>query len=373
MGAPEVMVAGHICLDLTPTFGGTAETALGDVLEPGSLVVVGGCVVSPGGPVANTGLALLKLGVDCAFAAKVGDDAFGRVLTDRLAESGRAEGIRRVPGEHTSYTIVLAPPGVDRAFLHHPGANDTFGAEDIPFEQLETVSIFHLGYPPLLRRFYQDGGAELAEVFRRAKQQGATTSLDMTLPDPDSPGGRADWDVILRRVLPHVDIFLPSAEEAMYCLERDMFGALRARSAAEGTGMLDMLEPADWQRLGARLVDYGVGVAVVKIGHRGIYARTAAAGRLKAFGRTCPADGPQWAERELLQAAYPVAQIASATGAGDCAIAGFLAAFLRGESLERCLRFAAVAGAQNLSAHDAVSGISSFEETGRLADEWGSG
>jgi hypothetical protein len=31
---------------------------------------------------------------------------------------------------------------------------------------------------------YIDQGAELTEIFRRAKQNGATTSLDMCVPDP---------------------------------------------------------------------------------------------------------------------------------------------------------------------------------------------
>ncbi|MCK4437298.1 hypothetical protein KAU86_05050 [bacterium] len=32
--------------------------------------------------------------------------------------------------EVSSYTIILFPPGMDRMFLHNPGANDTFGFKD---------------------------------------------------------------------------------------------------------------------------------------------------------------------------------------------------------------------------------------------------
>jgi sugar/nucleoside kinase (ribokinase family) len=41
-----------------------------------------------------------------------------------------------VPGETTSYTLVLATPQRDRAFLHCPGANHTFSAADLPASAL---------------------------------------------------------------------------------------------------------------------------------------------------------------------------------------------------------------------------------------------
>lgn len=55
--------------------------------------------------------------------------------------------------------------------------------------------------------------------------------------------------------------------------------------------------------------------------------------------------------------------VASATGAGDAAIAGFLAAWLRDEPPKRCMTFLTAVGAQNLSAMDSVSGLKSWEET----------
>ena len=60
--------------------------------------------------------------------------------------------------EVTSYTIVISPPGHDRSFLHCPGANETFTAADVPYEQLAGVRLFHFGYPPLMPRMYADGG-----------------------------------------------------------------------------------------------------------------------------------------------------------------------------------------------------------------------
>jgi bifunctional ADP-heptose synthase (sugar kinase/adenylyltransferase) len=65
----------------------------------------------------------------------------------------------------------------------------------------------------------------------------------------------------------------------------------------------------------------------------------------------------------LFQPSYKVGEIVSATGAGDCAIAGFLTALLRGESLDDALRIACAVGAQNLSAADSISGVKSWDQT----------
>ena len=362
MAAHDVVVAGHICLDLTPKFRGQAAGSLSDILAPGALVVVDECVVSTGGTVPNTGLALVKLGVDALLMGKVGEDAFGAMVVEKLAEYGRGDGIVRVPGEHTSYTVIVAPPGIDRMFLHHPGANDTFDHADINYGAVAEARVFHLGYPPLLRRTYEDGGETLAAMFEEAKNRGATTSLDMTMPDPNAASGRADWEAILRRALPHVDLFLPSAEEVLYCLDRPLFFELRARAEAEESTLTDLIPAARCGIMAERLIDWGAGVVMLKAGHRGIYLRTADSGRLGDVGRAAPGDVSQWAGRELWAPPYRVERVASATGAGDCAVAGFLSAFLEGESPERALRVAAAAGAENVTAHDAISGLSSYSE-----------
>ena len=53
----DAVVAGHICLDITPEFT-TGGKAVGDILRPGRLVSVGPATVSTGGAVSNTGLTL---------------------------------------------------------------------------------------------------------------------------------------------------------------------------------------------------------------------------------------------------------------------------------------------------------------------------
>jgi sugar/nucleoside kinase (ribokinase family) len=364
----DIVVAGHLCLDVTPKFPDTGATRLAQIMRPGSLVQVGECVVSSGGSVANTGIALRKLGLDVSLMGKLGNDRFGELLRGVLRDQG-CGGAVVVPGENTSYTLVIAPPGLDRMFLHNAGANDTFCADDVDYEAVAGAKMLHLGYPPMMATLYADDGEQLELIFRRAKESGATTSLDMTLPDPEGASGRVNWRRVLERVLPHVDLFLPSAEEVFYCLEPEQFLQMRAQADAEGCSMPDLFDAGRMRRLADELLEMGAGVATLKSGHRGIYLRTSGEARLRSFGRAAPGDPADWAGRELWEPAYAIERIASATGSGDCAIAGFLAAFVRGEAVERCLRYATATGRQNLGMHDATSGILPWQETTEMLED----
>lgn len=357
----DVVAAGHICLDVTPAIPDTGVTRVEQLFRPGAIVNVGPCTVSTGGPVSNTGIGLVKLGCRVAFMAKVGDDDYGRIVRRLLETSGSAAGIRTTAGADTSYTVALCPPGIDRIFLHCPGTNDTFGADDVNFDLVKQAGLFHLGYPPLMRRLYEDGGTQLVEIFKRAKAAGATTSLDMSLPDPHSPSGKAPWEEILKRLLPHVDIFLPSLEESFFMLHRDEF--LRRKEQHAGHDLLDHIRPDESSAMAARFLEFGAGMTALKCGRRGYYFRTGDARVFARFGRAKPGNVQRWARRELWHPAVTVAPIRSATGSGDSSIAGFLTAFLRGCDLEDCLRTANCVGAQNLTALDATSGIRKWEET----------
>jgi sugar/nucleoside kinase (ribokinase family) len=366
----DIVVAGHLCLDITPAFPPSDAKSLSELLVPGKLVNVGECVVSTGGPVSNTGLALIKLGARAMLMGKVGDDSFGASVVEKMAAHGAADGIIVVKGEQTSYTIVVAPPGIDRVFLHNPGANNTFGADDIPYAKLKDVRHFHFGYPPLMRRMFQNGGVELVDILKRAREQGVTVSLDMSLPDPQSESGKVDWDAVLRKALPYVDVFLPSAEEMLFSLDRKRFLERREQSHQSGKDSLDLFSAEEYSALSSRLMEYGAGVVSLKSGHRGLYLRTAGKARLEKFGRARVGDAANWADRELWEPPFRVPRVVSATGAGDSCIAGFLASFLRGETVESAIRYASAAGGQNVQVADAVSGIKSFEETRKMIPEW---
>ena len=310
----EVVVAGHICLDIIPAF-----PPHGAAFEPGKLVKMGPATIATGGAVSNTGLALHRLGIATQLMGKVGNDLFGRAILDFIGPK-LAAGMIVADGATSSYTIVINPPGVDRSFLHCTGANDTFTAADIDAQKLTGARLFHFGYPTLMRSIYNDGGCEMEKMFRQAKRAGLTTSLDMSYPDPQSEAGRVDWPAWLRRVLPNVDVFLPSLDEMQLMLHTH----------------------ATAPTIAQQLRDWGVVIAGLKMGDNGLYVR--------------------WPDRELHAPCFQV-KVAGTTGAGDATIAGFLAGYLRGLPAEETMTLASAVGACCCEAPDATTGIRTWDET----------
>ncbi|MCO6452244.1 MAG: carbohydrate kinase family protein [Caldilineales bacterium] len=334
--------------------------------RPGRLVEVGNVHFSTGGPVANTGLALNRLGINAQLMGKVGADLYGDEIRHLVQEHAPhlAQGMVVDANADTSYTVVINPPKVDRIFLHFPGANNTFCAADVDYEIVARSRVFHLGYPPIMRSLYENDGAELAEIFRRAKETGVTTSLDMSLPDASTASGRADWTTILSRTLPYVDVFLPSAEEIFFMLRREAF----ERMAASG-GVLDQVTPPLLSEVSGQMLEMGCAMAIIKLGHRGFYLRTGSAERLASMGRIA-ADAAVWANVEIWAPAFRVEEV-GATGSGDASIAGFLASLLRGLSPAETVVMATAVGACNVEAADGLSGIRPWDATReRIAAGW---
>lgn len=373
-GPAGIVAAGHICLDIIPAIGGdrTGHGGQWRLLEPGKLVEIGPAVMATGGAVSNTGIALHRLGMPVKLMGKIGDDFFGQAIRNIVAGHGAslAEGMIVAPGEASSYTIVVSPPGVDRIFLHCTGANDTFTADDVPADSLGGAGLFHFGYPPLMRRMYEDEGAELAKLLQSVKTRGLTVSLDMAKPDPDAPAGKADWRAILARALPHVDVFLPSIEEILFMLRPDAFAELARKHEGD---LIAHVDGALLSSLADELIGMGAAVVGLKLGEHGLYVKTTGdAGRLRAMG-ACSPEGDllrDWTARELLAPCFEV-EVAGTTGAGDCTIAGFLSGLANGFGIEETLRSAVAVGACNVERSDAVSGIRPWEEIrGRMESGW---
>ncbi len=358
-GAREIVICGHFCLDFLPGFPATGADQ--EWFRPGRLSVVSAPVLATGGAVSNTGIALHRLGLPVRLVAKIGNDPLGRMTVERIrgiAES-LASGLRLVEGEVSSYSVILNPPGVDRIILHCPGANDTFTDADVPDSVLESASIFHFGYPPLMKQIWCDGGQRLERLFDRARGQGALTSLDMSLPDPTSPSGKIDWGAFLSRVLPRVDLFVPSVEEMFFMMDRPAFMRL-----AEGGGDAIVRRAAleDLDRLAERALALGVSAVFIKLGDRGAYLRTGPKG-LPGL--------PEWVNRELYSPVFSVPVVAGTVGAGDSTIAGFLASASRGLSPQEALTMAVAVGGCCVEAPDATSGIRTWDETRtRVGSGW---
>ena len=365
----SAVVAGHLCLDIIPQFDPNVFFDFKTQFQPGSLTRVGPAIFSTGGAVSNTGLVLHKLGIPTTLVGKIGADYYGQAVQQILLRHGDnlTRGISIDACAATSYTVVINPPGIDRLFLHCPGPNDTFSSQDIPLDQIAETDLFHFGYPPMMKRIYRDSGAELVEIFQRAKETGVTTSLDMCMPDLTGDSGQVDWVAVLKASLPEVDIFLPSLDELLFMLDPTTYEHFQATI---GIRAMLLENPSLLTRLGDQLLEMGAKIILLKLGDCGAYLRTADARKLSKMGRAQPANLPCWSNRELWAPCFRV-KVVGTTGSGDSTIAGFLGALLRGLSPEQALTSAVAAGACNVEAADALTGVPTWKEIQeRIAGGW---
>lgn len=355
----KVIVAGHVSLDITPVFDKQVQyDSISSLLSPGMLIQTKGAAIHPGGAVANTGLALKKLGTDVILCGKTGDDQFGHILGDIFSSHG-AEGLIIDRAARTSHSVILAIPGIDRIILHDPGANHQFFSADIPEKNLDDAALLHFGYPTLMKSMYECDGAELIKLFRRVKAKNVATSLDLTLVEPDSEAGKVDWQKVLSGVLPYTDFFVPSIEELMFMLWRDHYEEL-LKSGKDLTSCIDMnYEP---KVLADKVMSMGCKVLMLKCGAHGIYYRSAEKKNLISLTTSLPIDADEWAATEGHQRSFIPDRIASGTGAGDTCIAAFLASVMKGYPLKKSIMLAAAEGASTITEHDSLSGLKSLDE-----------
>ena len=353
----DIVVAGHICLDIIPDW----RTGSIKTIVPGHILEMAGLKLSTGGAVANAGITLKKLGINTALLGKIGGDALGKVILEILKKEDEAliENMIISENEVSSYTIVLNPPDTDRVFLHYPGPNHTFVANDIPYEKIINCHIFHFGYPPLMQKFYENDGKELVKMFRRIRQRNIVTSLDMAMPDPESPAGKLNWQKFFKNVLPMVDIFMPSIDELLYMLRPAKHYNISEKKERIDVLLLD--------QIATQLIDYGTNVVVIKLGDQGLYLRTHQTEKSNLSRIINPS---QWNYRQLLSPCFAT-KVKGTTGTGDATIAGFLAQFLEGGEPEKSITLATAVGACCVEAIDATGGIRPLPEViKRVTSGW---
>jgi len=233
---------------------------------------------------------LALLGNRVGFHSAIGDDPLGGLCLKRLAESGTdISAVKRLSGKKTGLTVILPQP-VKRHILTYPGVMAEMRFEDLDLERIFSAEHLHISSFFLQRALRP----KIGELFRLAKQAKLTTSLDTN----DDPEGR--WDLDLASVLKHVDVLLPNESEACRLATRD-----------------------DPDTALAFLADY-VPLVVLKRGEKGAVARRG---------------------KEVITTTPHHTETIDTIGAGDSFDAGFLHNFIRGASLEACLRLGNLAGA----------------------------
>src|SRR5215510_10059331 len=103
----DILVCGQLCIDLLPQMD---NVPLKDLPTPGQLFDTGPMDISTGGAVANTGLALHRLGVRVKLMSIVGDDLVGQMILSVLNAHNPSltEYLSVRKDTPASYTVVLS-------------------------------------------------------------------------------------------------------------------------------------------------------------------------------------------------------------------------------------------------------------------------
>jgi sugar/nucleoside kinase (ribokinase family) len=273
--------------------------------------------LSGGGVCTNAGVALARLGLRVGAVSAVGQDAWGALLRDIYHQEGVADFLRVHPADSTSTTVALVDPSGERSFLHYPGACSRMTAHDLlEHEDLwPHTRMLLLGYYSLLPEL----GPELPQALRRIRQAGCQVAFE----DAGSGGALEP----LTRILPEVDVYVPSYAEAQH-----------QTGVHEPHGMLDA-----YRACGAQ------GLLGVKLGSRGVLL------------------SPRPGEFVEIGVCDPPGEVVDTTGAGDCFYAGLLAGILKGLPLEQAGRLGAATAACCVTALGGYAGTRDYATTAQLA------
>ncbi len=331
----KIGVAGSVCLDINPIFKANQN----NWLEEGKQTDLEDINITLGGCVGNTGLALSSLDVPVRVFCKVGDDKLGAFVYEILKASG-VDSIIEHTTDKSSASIIIAPPKKDRTILHKSGASQSITPDDIPDEFFSSIDLFHFGYPPKMTNLWKNHGSGMAKLLERAKSKGVATSLDMCMTD-DKEG-----DAALASFLPFTDIFLPSYEEMLRLINVQEYK--RVNAIANGHNLIEYIadetisEIADW------ILSQGVHIVLLKLGKKGLYLKTDD----KASSISGLELGEEWNSRELWIAPKEIVAPVSTIGAGDTAIAGFLASLASSFSPDLALSVASCTAAKCIESTD---------------------
>jgi sugar/nucleoside kinase (ribokinase family) len=274
-----------------------------DFIEEIRLTVAG----TAGGTVVDTA----KLGLRSLAVGAVGDDEKADFVLATMQKFGiDVSAMQRLKGVPTSATILNVRPNGDRPALHVRGASDHFDVSPENYDQIFDAPIVHLGGTGLLRKL---DGEKSRILLAEAKKRGRTVTFDLI-------AATAQTISIVEPLLPHIDYFMPSIEEA-----RDLSGRQAPQDCA------------------AFFLDKGTACCVFTLGAEGAYYAHCDGARLHV-------------------PAYKI-HVVDTTGCGDAFDAGFIAALHHRMDPETAIRFAQAAAALVATGLGSDAGIVSFEDT----------
>lgn len=96
---------------------------------------------SGGGQAANTAVALARMGFQCGFLGKVGDDEMGDFLLESLENVDKSHVTR---GGNSGMCLCILDQDGERANAVFPGCNDTISLDDSDVEYVKNSRVLHL-------------------------------------------------------------------------------------------------------------------------------------------------------------------------------------------------------------------------------------
>jgi sugar/nucleoside kinase (ribokinase family) len=295
----DILVAGEINPDLILT---------GDVIPAFNQIekLVDSATLTIGSSSAIFACGAARLGLNVGFIGVCGNDMFGHFMLDEMQTRGVdvSNVIRRENGQ-TGLSVILNRDS-DRAILTHSGLIAALQASNIHDELLQKARHLHVASYFLQMNLKPD----LANLFRRARSLGLTTSLDTNYDPSES------W-IGFDELLSVTNVFLPNEKEILSLC---------------GESTVDLA--ADRLKSGAETL-------AIKLGADG-------------------ALGVRNGEKVRVPS-IPV-NVVDTVGAGDSFDAGFLYGYLNGWSLKKSLQFACVCGALSTQHAGGTDGQPTFDE-----------
>ena len=291
-----------------------------NIMEQDS-VVIDPVEFHTGGDALTVAVVLAKMGEDVTLVSNIGDDEHGRFVCEELKKNGvRTDCIKTLKGYTTATSYQLIEADGQRHFLVDNKINSLQKSKDASDEEISKADIVFFG-SALAIKGMNDG--EIADLFKRAHSLGKITAMDAAVCDPDEEDRKMD---LLKKTLPHTDIFIPSYEEASYL--------------AMKTDVMEIIN---------EFRQFPFKVFGVKLGAEGCILTP----DFEQYVRVRP---------------YPV-KVVDTTGAGDCFMGGFLSAYMKGWSLKKCAEFGSAVSAFGISAIGPSTAVPDYETVCRFMQE----
>jgi len=177
VGSPVIDFVSEIeeqTIDLIGGEKGGMELVDQDLLQSFLTLAGGEPAKTPGGSAANTIFALTRMGMDCAFIGKLGNDPNGRYFKELFNDIGGDCSRFKTDGDQaTACCVSLVTPDAERTMRTCLGAAQNLTPGDIALSDFEGCGHVHMeGYLAFNRHLIES-------ILQTAKSAGCTVSLDL--------------------------------------------------------------------------------------------------------------------------------------------------------------------------------------------------